>query len=753
MPPLRQLGLQLKRARGSHMATRSRRERSAAGFTLHVPLDASSIADRGEQAIRVVLQLEEGRLQSEVVRLTKSAAKATATFKLDRRPSAVSVLVGPESATDEELTGLQTIRADVSPLQLKAGQEVRLEPIQISPYYWYWWLEWCRWFVIRGRVVCPDGNPVPGATVCAFDSDWWWWWWSRQKVGCATTDINGVFEIQFRWCCGWWPWWWWRYREWRLEPILYERISPLIEGKLRPGGPIPPDPAPDVRIFERLAPQTAIALRSEQEASVTPHPMLEAISSGRLEKVRNQLAETLPPIELGQLRLWPWWPWWPWWDCSPDITFQVTQPCQGRDAVIVNEGLWQTRWDIPTTLNVTLVANEQACCVPPHSGCTDGNCLVLTEACDDLVTTIGGNPAAIPTPAGFENPGLISIYGDRPYAGVVPISGTAECMTGVDYYDFQWSNDNGVTWHDVPPGSDGTVYKTYVQFAPLAFPTIAFPATPISGRNVYETLSHYEANNPPADWGMNRVWIGNERDVLMNWQTDALSWPDGTYRLRVRGWNLVAGNLVNPRILTHCSSNEENHIVITLDNRLVGPGSGHPPSVATHICGGTSVHLCTLEPDTNIFGVTIVHPNAGETPVGPCGVTKINQTDILRVDFFVYDPDAHLAYYTLVSKYGLNLEVDVLAQPGLTLAPYPGVAPVPSAVQVGPDYAAARLAGAVAPIWRGGAIRLEVPAHLVFPETCCYQLELYGHKRTIVSCDDSLWGQTNVTEYSFMVEV
>jgi hypothetical protein len=239
----------------------------------------------------------------------------------------------------------------------------------------------------------------------------------------------------------------------------------------------------------------------------------------------------------------------------------------------------------------------------------------------------------------------------------------------------------------------------------------------------------------------------------MNWQTDALSWADGTYRLRVRGWNLVAGNLANPRILHHCSSAVENHIVVTLDNRLVGAGSGHPASVPTHPCGGTSVHLCTLEPDTNIFGVTIVHADNSETGVLPCGVTRINQTDKLRVDFFVWDPDGHLAYYTLASKYDLNLQVDVLAQAGLTLAPYPGLAPVPVAVQVGPDYAAARLAGAAAPIWRGGAIRLEVPAHLIFPETCCYQLELIGHKRTIVSCDHSLWGHSNVTEYSFMVEV
>jgi hypothetical protein len=83
-------------------------------------------------------------------------------------------------------------------------------------------------------------------------------------------------------------------------------------------------------------------------------------------------------------------------------------------------------------------------------------------------------------------------------------------------------------------------------------------------------------------------------------------------------------------------------------------------------------------------------------------------------------------------------------------------------VQVGPTYADARsgalppYGGAAAPTWTGGAIRLKVKATGpggAFPYTCCYQLQLRSHKRTIVNCDYSDWGHSNYTEYSFNVTV
>src|SRR5262249_14923446 len=156
--------------------------------------------------------------------------------------------------------------------------------------------------------------------------------------------------------------------------------------------------------------------------------------------------------------------WEPWWDCDPDITFRVTQNCRGQDAVLVDEGFWQTRWDIPTVLDVTLVANENACCVPPRQGCQEGDCLLLTEACDDLVKDIGGTAGPAPLRAGYLTPGLVAINGDQPYAGDIPISGTAECMAGVDYYEFEWSSDGGITWNDMPVSAAGSFARVYYDF-------------------------------------------------------------------------------------------------------------------------------------------------------------------------------------------------------------------------------------------------------------------------------------------------
>jgi len=151
-------------------------------------------------------------------------------------------------------------------------------------------------------------------------------------------------------------------------------------------------------------------------------------------------------------------------------------------------------------------------------------------------------------------------------------------------------------------------------------------------------------------------------------------------------------------------------------------------------------------------------PTGQVTEVSACGNVPVGPQDLLQVDFFAHDPEGHLAYYTLQATYRENLARNLLALPGVTLTPLGG-APVPPAAQVGPSYAQARSAnpppagGAVAPIWRGGAIRLEVLARLAVPETCCYQLELRAHKRTVVGCSHTLWGHVNYSEYSFMIVV
>jgi hypothetical protein len=71
----------------------------------------------------------------------------------------------------------------------------------------------------------------------------------------------------------------------------------------------------------------------------------------------------------------------------------------------------------------------------------------------------------------------------------------------------------------------------------------------------------------------------------------------------------------------------------------------------------------------------------------------------------------------------------------------------------GPDYKKALGQGAISPHWYGGTYQITVPAKSVFPETCCYQLELYVRKRNIVNCDDSYWGYYNLSQYQITVNV
>lgn len=185
-----------------------------------IPFDASGIDDfDSKQPIKVLLSSGGKPLRSEVVSLDPKG-QGKVSLDVEGEPRGLRVIVGPPDASDEELLGLQTIGVDVPLRRWQGKPEIALAPIRITAYYWFWWLRWCRTFVIRGRLLCPDGSPVPAATVCAYDVDAWWWWWTKQQVGCAVTDENGAFTIRFRWCCGWWPWYWWSRRRWLVEPSL-----------------------------------------------------------------------------------------------------------------------------------------------------------------------------------------------------------------------------------------------------------------------------------------------------------------------------------------------------------------------------------------------------------------------------------------------------------------------------------------------------------------------------------------------------
>ncbi len=683
---------------------------------LEVPLDASGVEDfKPDMPVKVVLVSGEDRVvASQSVKLdAKGGGKAV--FSVADSPGAVRVVVGPGDADDQDLVHLQTISRAL-PARALAGGALKLTPILISSYYWWWWRRWCRTFVIRGRVVCPDGSPVPGATVCALDVDWWWWWSSSQQVACATTDANGSFSMTFRWCCGWWPWWWWHLRYWQLEPRLVERIRPLLEQLPHVKIPVP-SPKPDLAVFHEIAAEGGVA-------RTAPTAEIDVADLGSL---RDKLLSRLPAAaELERLRLWPWWPWQPWWDCTPDIIFKVHQRCQGEDRLIVDEGFFDVRWDIPTNLSVTLTATNEACCIhePPPP---EGNCMVISQVCDDVIDHIGGNPGAALAPVGYLNPGAVATYGDRPFAGNVPISGLFGSGASVDYYEFEIATSPGGPWSPMPPPAAGGFGRVFwgpaLPAGPVGFHPAGFPFQPIGGRLVAESREHFEATNGLGSWGTTRFWVSN-RDLLMQWLT-ATAIADGTYYLRAVGYALTAPNTLGPpQVLPLCDTQDDNGVAITIDN-------------------STSA----LEPAADVVDVRINGVSAG-----PCSNVNAAEGGVLEVDFVAYDIDRHLAFYTLIATYGKNLAVNLLTATGATLTPV-ALGAIPAADYVGPDYGAALGQGATSPHWRAGGLRLTIPdLRNAFPETCCYQIELRVYKRTVVSCDDDYYPR-KLSYYSLTVVV
>ena len=427
-------------------------------YRLQIPLDASGVQDfKPDRAVKVVAYDAKGRAYEDLVKLDAKGF-GTASLAIEQLSGNLHVVVGPESASADQLKNLQTITVDVGRRQWGEKPELKLPPIVISHYYWWWWIRWCRRFKISGVIRCANGDPVPGAKVCAYDVDWWWWWTSKQQVGCATTDVNGSFEIDFTWCCGWWPWWWWQQRQWFLEPLLAERITRLLRQE-SPLTKIPhPTPQPDPAVFQALlgeagaAPGRVRSLATNMVMKNAPVARPAQIDPGALDGLRKRLVAKLPPSdEFARLHLWPWWPWWPWWDCTPDIIFTATQDCQGQERVIVDETIWDARWNIPTNLNVTLAANENACCVVGSTCLDGGDCSFISDICDINLDSIGGNPGLSSGAAqvGYVSPGLVSNDGDRPFSGTIPLRG---CVGDtVDYVEFLYNTTGfGGTFNPLP---------------------------------------------------------------------------------------------------------------------------------------------------------------------------------------------------------------------------------------------------------------------------------------------------------------
>jgi len=697
-------------------------------YQLIIPIDASRIPDRPKDVeLRVVARDRAGGLRTQAVGLDEKG-HGEATLDFEAEPGPLQVYVGPADAVPEELTHLQTLDFPVSPRLWAGKRQITLRPVLVPAYHWHWWLRWCRKFVIRGRVLCPNGKPVPGAQVCAYDIDWFFFWSSSQLVGCDTTDTSGAFEIRFKWCCGWWPWWWLRRRIWKLDPILGAEIGDLV--RRNPGlilGPIGGD-LPTTAVFRSLVGTEGLGALDRIVAS----------DVSALDRLREQLLPKLPAVPICErLRIWPWYPWRPWWDCTPDIIFKVTQNCLTHVATIVDEGVGDTRVNIPEVLDVTLIANDQACCLPnpcPNPPCEGGECIIIDRVCEYNIDQVGGNLGAAAAPAGYLNPGPVPLdtagY-HRPFAGIVPVYKNPGDLIGVDYLEFEYSEDGGVTWNPLPAGTGVNFARRYwdsVASPPSVPANFEFDSVSFPGHTVLETREHREGviGGTWDFFGADHLWLSLNWELLI--AIDSTKFADGTYRFHAIGWNDGGGGtLVNRRILPVCSETaQDNELILRFDNRAITVPGLHDP---THLCGG--IHICTVEPDTHILAVRI-----NGTLVGPCD-TVDSTTGTLEIDFLVQDTAAvagdprHLASYSLETRWGLNQSRNLLSRPGVAVAVISGGPTGWAAGQGTGNYGTALSQGAVAPDWEGGVFRLTMPVEEAFPEPCCYQLHLAASKRTL----------------------
>jgi len=332
---------------------------SANKFVLRVPLDASRVPDfLPDRSVSVLAWYKQGVPQQRIAAFNPQG-KGSASFEFQQPPESLRVALGPETATPADLQRLQTISVTVPSSTWQTGAEVSLPAIRISSYHWWWWQHWRQNFKLTGRVLSARGVPIIGATVSAFDIDAWWWWTAQEQVGRATTDADGCFAIDFTRGCGWWPWWWWVTREWQANPVLVDQITAFVRHYPRLAALGPATPAPSLDVFHSLLASSPRPMPSRFSASLFQSGQTianSAIDPAALESLRERLIEILP--KNFTLPIWPWAAWSPWEDCGANVLFKVTETCADETTVLLNETISEARWDIPSSLDVTLTARE-----------------------------------------------------------------------------------------------------------------------------------------------------------------------------------------------------------------------------------------------------------------------------------------------------------------------------------------------------------------------------------------------------------
>ncbi|MDQ7993596.1 MAG: hypothetical protein REI45_13070 [Propionicimonas sp.] len=681
-------------------------------FVLTIPLDHRELTGLARNdKVKVVARAADGRTTSTTVTVGgKEASQAELSFAAP--PGRLRVALGPADADDHQILDADTLGINVPARMWEDLRKLTVAPIRIGAFHWGWWKRWCRTITIKGRLVCPDGRGVPGARICVDDIDRWFIWTSREEVACTTTAPDGSFAMTFRWCCGLYPWWWWfRVRAWQLDDSLASLVARTLDAS--PDVRLaPPTTQPSLSTFRHVLSRTDLRL-----AAAVGQPLAD-LDPAVLDKVRDTLVRTLPASpELERLAIWPWAPWTPWRDCRPDLVFRAVQDCGDGPVTVLYEGVGQTRWDVPDEFEVTLTANAEACCLPRPP---EDDCLILDAVCGHGMHHVAGNQAApAGTPAAVEGYLVTAVDGvdqalDIPFGGSVPIYQNPSDLIGVDYYAFEHSTDGGATWLPLPAGATPAFPRYWQLFPGPSVGSESFTPVTVGAYQVYETRRHFEDTHY-GDWSPvgDRYWMSTNYELLLPLASTAL--VDGRHHLRVVQFTKTGPEeFTGPEPVLGCDNETQAGCVLVIDNRVI-TALGHDPS---HNCGG--VHLCTVEPDTELRSVRV----NGDL-VGPCDTIDREPGSMTEIEFEVTDPDGHLGWFTLTSHYGNNSAVDLLAGGTLTC------------ISGGPDassYAAALAGGATRPTWEGGVFRLQVPTEVAFPVPCCYLLRLEAGKRTLENC-------------------
>ena len=746
------------------------------------PLMAAMVRN---QTVLAAVEIDLRRQES----LDKIAVTLTADYPCEQVPG-VYLFVG-RTLAEEAFLAAEPFRQWIGPERFKNGAvDLGRERITLPLHLFRRWLLLCRTYTITGRVVkrvwrwdgieqmfVPCDEPVPGATVQAYDVDCWWFWWRRDLVDTAITNPDGTFEMTFRWCClRWLPR---RKPKWILDPDLLHQVVTAVRPQI---GPIPPEALDSPTAFETflgLTQPTEVANRPEQTMAIgdkTTRPCGRGVTASSGAVVRPDLIrlQTRPDLRaedvLARLRpVLPHLPCWPFRakDCAPDIVLRVEQECAGEVRVVYDERPFQTRWNIPTHLNVTLLANDQACSIPVCSEPPAGNCLKFS-AVNCVDASLVGTSAGPPDLRGYASPGS----GDNPFAGDITIKGQFGAGSAVDYFLVEYAFAGGPfiplpetnlqgfsrNYWAPPPGS--------LPGTPAVFNWVTFKPEPVDGRIVYKTLRRAEQEHPlPAGWLWGYLW--NDVHTLFRWNSVGLD-GDGFYTLRLVGyrWDAATGKLVDAQVMHTCETQQaaEERVMVRIDNRLADDPVYRVNEERP--CGGGTVHLCTYEPDCDFRRVVLVRRDAAGNPLGlpheidPCDIVELNDQDDIIIHFKASVPrnsrDGHLLAYNLHAQWGEDQLINLLASGTLAADPDPLVGPTYADTLAGAQLAH-RTALAAAdperdrPCWFGGNFKLTLKGS-VFTTSCAYTLSLRVWKRTIEGCTDPVYVHVNSCAYSFTIQ-